>query len=576
MCGIFGAISDKKNNYDKRTGEKVCQLLYHRGPDDKGVSVFPEGILANTRLAIIDLSAAGHQPMISNDGNLQIVFNGEIYNYKELRAELKKDYKFSSNSDTEVILAAFSKWREKCLDKLRGMFAFAIWNKERKTLFAATDRFSIKQIYYYYGKGTFIFSSEIKPILAMGITPAPNQEAIFDFFTFGLLDHDENTFFKDIFQLRPAHYLVFEQGALKIKRYWDIEENSVRAAKTPKEAEKQVEEALKETIEKHLIADVEPGVALSSGLDSNLIRAIVDKTIKPGVKIKCFNFGFTNTPYDESRFLAALKKKKRYQIYVTPVQSGNFFKRYADLIKITEQPVSGLGTFGYWFNCQTAREQGIKFLLDGQGGDEMFGGYDYYQNKEFITRKASDGTSIDNCGYLSADFQKKFKNRKIKSVKKFNSPFRNAVYNDLMFFKIPKLLRFQDKTAMASSVESRVPFLDHPLCELVFSLSPEILLNGGVKKYLLRKIAERYLGKDETQKPKLYISTPQREWIRGELRPEIQEMMENSILEREGYIDSKKLKTQYKNYVSSKDLGNSFFVWKFFSLELWFRNFIYG
>ncbi len=203
----------------------------------------------------------------------------------------------------------------------------------------------------------------------------------------------------------------------------------------------------------------------------------------------------------------------------------------------------------------------------------MFGGYEYYQEKEFTTMKASDGTNI-GCDYLSDGFAGKFKGREIKPIKKFKSPFRNAVYNDLMFFKIPKLLRFQDKAAMAWSVESRVPYLDHTLCDLMFSFPPGILLKHGVKKYILRKIAENYLDKTLINKPKLYVSTPQREWIKQDLKKEIKEMMSNSLLQKQGYIDSKKLKEDYEFYLKQKELGNSFFVWKFFSLELWYQNFI--
>ena len=613
MCGVFGTIS---NNYDKGLGEKVSKLLYHRGPDDNGVFTFPQGMMVNTRLAIIDLTDRGHQPMKSNDGKISLVFNGEIYNYRELREELKNNYKFKTETDTEVIIAAYQKWKEGCLERLRGMFAFGLWDESERKLFCATDRFSIKQLYYYCDNNKFIFSSEIKPIAQAGVKLLPNEQAIYDFLAFGLQDHNEETFFKNIYQLKPAHYLTFKNGKLKIRQYWDIERNLYKVAKKEKDILEQVENKLKEVLKHHLVGDVPVALSLSSGLDSSLMRALMTSLVSSSGKLKCFNFGFVGTAYDESRRLASLKNEE-CELFVTKVTSDNFFQNYSKLIKAVEEPVSGLGTYGYWFNSQTVHEKGMKVLLDGQGGDEIFGGYKYYyyhrfkelyQKKEFqelrkeiesfnringdnikfqdknfenflqehtVSKpmRATDGTSLDS-DYLSRDFKKKFSRRQIEPQKRFEDSFRNTVYNDLMFFKIPKLLRFQDKAAMASSVEVRVPYLDHTLVELLFSVSSGFLMRNGISKYITKKISQKYFANDVAKIPKLYVSTPQREWIKQDLREEIIGMINNSILEREGYVDSRKLKTEYENYLSQKELGNSFFVWKFFSLEIWYRNFI--
>ena len=633
MCGIFGTIHPVKSfseskrkspilfnrvnkNYDKGLGEKVSELLFHRGPDDKGVFIFPEGMMLNTRLAIIDLTKRGHQPMESSDGKIVLVFNGEIYNYLELRKELKNDYSFKTKTDTEVIIAAYKNWGEKCLNKLRGMFAFGLWDKVEQKLFCATDRFSIKQLYYYYDKKTFIFSSEIKPIAEAKVKLLPNEAAIFDFLAFGLQDYNEETFFKDIYQLKPAHYLTFKDGKLEIKRYWDIEKNIYKVAEREEDLLEQVENKLKEVMEYHLIGDVPVALSLSSGFDSSLMRALVTNLVSSSEKLKCFNFGFTGTVYDESKRLTALKNEE-CELFVTKVTSDNFFQNYSKLIKAVEEPVSGLGTYGYWLNSQTVQKEGIKVLLDGQGGDEIFGGYKYYyyhrfkelyQNKEFEElekeveafnringdninfkdknfesflqehtvlkpMRATDGTSLDS-DYLTRDFKKKFSKHEIEPVKKFEDSFRNTAYNDLSSFKIPKLLRFQDKAAMASSVEVRVPFLDHTLVELLFSVPAGFLMKNGISKYIAKKIGQKYFVNDAAALPKLYVSTPQREWIKQDLQKGITEMINDSALAKAGYIDAKNLKAQYENYVSQKELGNSFFVWKFFSLELWYRNFI--
>ena len=613
MCGVFGTI-DKK--YDKGLGNEVVKLLSHRGPDDKGVFAFPQGMIANTRLAIIDLTEKGHQPMKSSDGKISLVFNGEIYNYKELREELKDNYDFRTDTDTEVVVAAYQKWQEGCLKKFRGMFAFGLWDDDRQKLFCATDRFSIKQLYYYYDKEKFIFSSEIKPIAKAGVKLLPNDRTIYDFLNFGLQDHNEETFFKNIYQLKPAHYLTLRQGKLEVKRYWNIERNLFKAAENEGDLALQIEDKLKEVLKYHLVGDVPVALSLSSGFDSSLIRALTESLIPSSERPKCFNFGFTGTVYDESKRLAALKNEE-CELFVTKVTSDNFFQNYSKLIKAIEEPVSGLGTYGYWLNSRTVNQKGIKVLLDGQGGDEIFGGYKYYyyhrfkelyQNKEFDELKkeieafnringdnikfqdkdfesflqeqtvlkpmrATDGTSLDS-DYLTHNFKEKFSQRQVEPQKKFGDSFRNTCYNDLLSFKIPKLLRFQDKAAMASSVEVRVPFLDHTLVELLFSVPSGFLMRDGVSKYIAKKIGQKYFVNDTAKTPKLYVSTPQREWIKKDLREEITEMINDSVLAKEGYIDPEKLMGKYKNYVSQKELGNSFFVWKFFSLELWYRNFI--
>jgi asparagine synthase (glutamine-hydrolysing) len=613
MCGIFGIIDNK---YDQGLGERVSRLLCHRGPDDRGMLVFPEGMIVSTRLAIVDLSKRGHQPMESPDGRISLVFNGEIYNYREIREELKGNYRFRTNTDTEVIIAAYQKWQEDCLRRLRGMFAFGLWDKKEQKLFCATDRFSIKQLYYYHNKDAFIFSSEIKPIISSGIGVLPNDKAIYDFLAFGFQDHNEETFFKDIYQLKPAHYLTFKNGKLEIRQYWDIEKNLFEVEEKENELLEQIDNKLKEVLKYHLMGDVPVALSLSSGLDSSLMRGLVAGLIPSSEKLKCFNFAFVDTIYDESKRLASLKNEE-CELFVTPVRPDNFFQNYSKLIEIVEEPISGLGTYGYWLNSQTVHDKNIKVLLDGQGGDEIFGGYKYYyyhrfkelyekrlfeelrkeieafnrinqdnirfphsnfedflkEHTSFKSMKATDGTPLAS-DYMSKDFKEKFSQRWIGPKEKFKDSFRNAAYNDLLSFKIPKLLRFQDKAAMAHSVEVRVPFLDHTLVELLFSVPSHFLMRDGINKYLVKKLSRRYFVEDIMGGPKLYVSTPQREWIRKDLREEIISMMDNSVLQKEGYIDPEKLKMEYKKYINQKELGNSFFVWKFFSLELWYRNFI--
>ena len=610
MCGIFGSIG---GNSTKEIGEKACAAMKHRGPDGQGVLDFGKGVFAHTRLSIIDLSPAGKQPMQSKDGRISLVYNGEIYNYKELKDELKHSYTFTTNTDTEVIIASWLRWGEKCLQKFRGMFAFGLWDAKEQKLFCATDRFSIKPLYYVKDNNRFLFSSEIKPMLAAGVKPEPCGQAIYDFLAFGFLDHGKETFFEGVYQLRPAQYLVLRDGSLNIGQYWDIKESSPRTG-TEKEITEELSQKLEEAVKYHMVSDVEVALSLSSGIDSNFLRGTLEGF---GERFKCFTYAFVDTVYDESALARATIDKGKCDFYATEVTPKDFFPQYSEFIRVMEEPASGLGMYGYWLNVQTVHNKGIKVLLDGQGADEAFGGYKHYcyhrmadllrekrfeelekeveafnrvhgeslkfpsdDFEEFLRKKtvmssmkAADGTDMASA-FLGTGFTERFASREIVPQKKWEESLRNAMYNDLFSFKIPKLLRFQDKAAMAWSVESRVPFLDHTLVEYAFSLPSQYMVKDGIGKYLFRRIAEKYMKKSLAQAPKLYMNTPQREWIKGELSSAIKEMMGDSVLAKEGYIDESSLEKEFDAYLSQKELGNSFFVWKFLSLELWYRNFI--
>lgn len=610
MCGIFGSIG---NNSTKEMGMKACAAMKHRGPDDSGVLEFGQGVFAHTRLSILDLSSAGKQPMQSQDGRISLVYNGEIYNYKELREELAHSYSFQTNTDTEVLIAAYLTWGEKCLDRLRGMFAFGLWDENEQKLFCAVDRFSIKPLYYWREKDRFLFSSEIKPMLAAGVKPEPCRQAMYDFLAFGFLDHGSETFFEGVYQLRPAQYLILKDGNMKIGQYWDLQESPSEQG-TEEEVTKKLSEKLEEVMRYHLVSDVEVALSLSSGVDSNYLRGVLESF---GEKFKGFTYAFTDTVYDESEPLRGIIDSKKCDWYITDIKPKDFFSQYSEFIHTMEEPASGLGMYGYWLNAKTVHNKGVKVLLDGQGADEIFGGYKHYyyhrmadlweqkrfeelkkeveifnqvhgesiqfpaddfgeflkRNTSLSSMRAADGTGMAG-NFMGADFAESFATREITSERKFEESLRNAMYYDLFSFKIPKLLRFQDKAAMAWSVESRVPFLDHTLVEYTFSLPSQYLVKNGTGKHLFRRIAEQYAKTPIGDAPKLYMNTPQREWIKGDLRSEIQEMIEASALAKEGYVDSNRLKQEFNNYLSQEELGNSFFAWKFFSLELWYRDFI--
>ena len=610
MCGIFGLIG---GSVPARTIAEVFRLLAHRGPDDEGTLALPNGVLAHTRLSIIDLTAGGHQPMTSADAALSITYNGEIYNYVELRTELEPDYRFRTRSDTEVILAAYERWGERCVERLRGMFAFGLWDARRQRLLCATDRLSIKPLLYHADGARLVFASEVKPLAAVGVPLRPDRRMLFEYLRYGLLDHSTHTLFEDIKQLRPGTYLLFEDGQATVHRYWDLIDQGDEPWRGDESLDA-LRQLFEEAVDLHLRGDVEPALSLSSGLDSNLLRAVIQRDGRRR-GLQCFTFCFDGTPYDECRRVQPIIAGADIRHHTTNITPTDLLGRLERLIQAMEGPVGGLGIFGYWLNSEHVADRGLKVLLDGQGSDEGFAGYKYYYGQrlaalavagdpvalqveldafnrvhgsdlrypsaEFATfvrrddpaslMKAPDGTRLAS-DYLSADFVEAYGTEPELLPAPFADPVKTAMYQDLFYLKIPKLLRFQDRCAMAWSIEVRVPFLDHVLLEQLYRTPSAMLLAGGITKALLRQIGARYL--KPIEEPKLYVAAPQREWMKGELAPRVAELIDGSTLASDGYIDVRALRKQYQDYRSSTELGNSFFVWKFINLELWYRTFL--
>lgn len=612
MCGIFGMAGEVGS---AALADQVIASLKHRGPDDQGVAWFDDGWMAHTRLAIIDLSPHGRQPMSNTQGTTWVTFNGEIYNYVELREELR-GYPFKTQTDTEVILAAYDRWGLECLSRLRGMFAFGLWDRQRRLLVCATDRFSIKPLYYHIEGARLTFASEIKPLALCGVRLRPNEARLYEYLATGVLDHSDETLFDGIRQLRPGTMLVFQQGTASIRTYWDL---GRLGASSDAESERgcpldeRIETMLNESVRLHLRGDVEVGLSLSSGLDSHLLKALVRRQ-RPADPLECFTFSFPDTPYDEWRRSEPGRQPgdgcRYHAVALRP--EPDFFEQLQELIRVMEEPIGGLGIFAYWRNAKLAADCGINVLLDGQGADELFGGYRYYYESHieqlwrrgdrdgarsefrrfrrahaeetgdveaWLARRTSrpvvmapDGTSLAS-SYLRQDFEARFRARATDFPSPFPCAVKNAMYQDLVFLKIPKLLRFQDRCAMAWGVEVRVPYLDHPLAECLFHLPADQLFSGGLTKGLLRRIGQRYLPAPLLEIPKLYVAVPQREWLKTSFREPIERIIQESRLAEDGYIVAETLLRQFREYAQTPALGNSFFIWKFINLELWYRTF---
>ena len=611
MCGIFCGHNLKVKNKDI---EKVQALLRHRGPDSKGAFQIDKLTMIHTRLSIIDLSQAGNQPMSNQNNDIWIVFNGEIYNYLELKRQLD-GYRFKSKSDTEVILACYERWGEKFISKLHGMFAFCLYDKRKDKLILAVDRFSIKPLYYYQNGNQFIACSEIKPIRHFLNDSSVNFTTLSQFLNYGMIDHDNETLFKDVFQLQGGEMIVLNNGCMEKKKYWDASKIC------PKEYSRDefinlVEVKLKKSIELHWRSDVEVGLNLSSGLDSNMLYESSRSYFPKHNSLIGFTYCFPHTVYDEGARIDSNRFDVKH--VKTNIHRKDFFRRLEDFIHVLEEPSLGLGCLGYYENSKSIYNNGIKVVLDGQGADEIFAGYKYYyfehlkdlyhrkadnfqeeleqfllvhgqenEKESFIKEKilskvvkavyAPDGTSLDVSGFVNRDFQDSHLTPFPEFDKPFENPVKNNMYRDLKFIKIPKLLRWQDKAGMASSVEVRVPYLDHELVEVAFSAHANMNLKNGKTKAILRSIYSKFGVEDKSSdKRKLYVATPQREWIKKDFKNDIINYIDGSILAEDGIVDKKRLKADYLAYCASKELGNSFFIWKFVNLEIWYRLFFHG
>ncbi|NQY05948.1 MAG: asparagine synthase (glutamine-hydrolyzing), partial [Flavobacteriaceae bacterium] len=505
MCGIAGIVGAKQN---EQLLHKMLNSQTHRGPDFTGVHLDQDIALGHNRLSIIDLSEAANQPFLDNTGRYAIVFNGEIYNYLELRKELASYYDFRTSSDTEVLLAAYITWGKVCMEKCNGMFSFAIWDKVEKSLLAARDRFGVKPFYYHESSDSFYFSSEIKALQSIGIGKEFNEEVWSGYFSSGSYGNPDETFYNDIKQLPGGHVLYYKEGVLKMKQWYQFIDrvNQIETNLSQQEVQKKYTELLEDSIALRFRADVNIGFNISGGLDSSTLLSFVNK-IKQN-NIKAFTFYTGDDRYDELPWvkeMITLTQNPLVAVKLTPEEVPALSKFIAN---IQDEPFGGIPTLAYAKLFDEAKKQGVTVLLDGQGMDEQWAGYDYYKNNNNqVIQGVSKSPFRTNC--LHTDFLK------LKEKTAYPQPFENRIqnlqYRDLFYTKIPRALRFNDRVSMAFSTELREPFLDYRMVELAFAQPDGHKINNGQSKYLLRSIVSQHLSDAITYAPKRPLQTPQRE-----------------------------------------------------------------
>lgn len=575
MCGIAGTIGDGARTDDVR---RMIEIIGHRGPDGDGIYADPDGqaVLGHRRLSIIDTSDAGRQPMSSADGRYVITYNGEVYNYLELRRELESSYRFTTRTDTEVVLAAFERWGEDCLDKFVGMFSFVVWDQREKTAFAARDRFGVKPFYYSVrNDGSLIFASEIKAIHAAGIERAPNLRTWAAFLSFGSCDNSSGSFWENIRSLRGGHCLRFKNGQTTIRKWYDLHESI--GDQFDRRAEDEVAEEymalVRESVKLRFRSDVPVGINLSGGIDSSTLLGVVDRVQGDNANVAAYTFVTGDERYDELPWVETMIAGTGHPLRTCRLDAGDVPRLAESVQWHQDEPFGGIPTLAYARLFETAREDGSIVLLDGNGMDEQWAGYDYYRTASIgsdpgVVQGTSESPVRPEC--LTRELSEMAEPFVTPGI--FSDKLRNLQLRDTFYTKIPRAMRFNDRVSMRSSVELREPFLDHRLFELALRQPADRKVSQSSGKVMLRTMVRGLIGDRLAEAPKRALQTPQREWLRGELRDWATEMIRTAICEVGGtWLVPERLVEEWDRFLRGES-DNSFYIWQWISIALMSRS----
>lgn len=624
MCGICGKFNfDPQDVIRPELIQAMANTIVHRGPDDEGFYVHGPVGLGFRRLSIIDLSG-GHQPLSNEDDSLWIVFNGEIYNYEELRNDLlQRGHRFKTKSDTEVIVHLYEEFGDRCVEKLRGMFAFAIWDSRQKSLFIARDRVGIKPLYYYVSRNCLIFASEIKAILVDQQVKREVSPAMVDRFLTFYYTPGEETLLKGIRKLSPGSYMVAKDGKVRVQSYWDLhfEPSNLSLA----EAEEQLMTLLEESVKIHMIADVPVGFLLSGGVDSSAMLGLaVGKTDKP---LSSYTIGFSEANIADERPYAKLAAQ-RYgsSHHETTISSKDFLDFLPRYVWHMEEPVCEPPAVALHYVSKLARNY-VKVLISGEGGDEAFAGYPNYRNLLWLERaknaagparpllsvgisllgqmlgsrrisryaplvnaplesyyfsRTSSPFQFFNQQYAnlySPDFMHKVsKTTSVEVIKKYfgngagSDRVNQMLYVDTKTWLTDDLLIKADKITMANSIELRVPLLDHKLLEFAASLPGNYKVRGLETKYIAKKALQKKVPREIIERKKAGFPVPYDAWLRGELKEWLSGVLLDQTALSRGYF--KKASVERLIAANQRDGIYAREVFSLATLELWHRAFV--
>ena len=594
MCGIGGIINKNNKSVEELLIHQMTDIIAHRGPDSSGSYLYKNIAFGHRRLSILDLSSSGHQPMKYLD-DLVITYNGEIYNFIEIREELiQKGYIFDSNSDTEVILKAYHCWGKTCVNYFNGMWSFSILDIKQKIIFCSRDRFGVKPFYYIEKNDLFAFGSEISQLLTFLPNKILNKKVALDYLISGIEECSNETFFKDIYLLKGGHNLVFDlqTNSYEIERYYNLKLSDQKNTSV----DDYIQE-LKRSITLRLRSDVKVGTCLSGGIDSSTISSFAS-TIYQNSNEKLMAIHAKSSEYktDESEFAKIVSKIANINLNFVEPSYSDFKSNILSIIKIQQEPFGSLSIIMQYFVFKKAKELGCIVMLDGQGGDETLLGYERYypaivKSKKGIAKLKALLQSSKNSRLSLLDtikYQYYFSNYKLrlKRLKYKNSFYKSEIineyeseelriisesYNDISILQkneivssqLPHLLKYEDRNSMANSIESRLPFLDYKLVELSLNTNNSLKIKDGWTKFILRKAAETILPKEIVwRKAKLGFNAPEKTWTKEFENEMIKEIQQSEILNN--FIDFKKL------YFKNLDLRTK---WRLYNFSAWEKEF---
>jgi len=618
MCGIAGIVDTRPGaRVDEHTVHRMCEKIVHRGPDDEGIFVKNGTGLGMRRLSIIDL-AGGHQPVFNEDRSAWIVFNGEIYNFPELRAELiAHGHQFRTHTDTEVIIHLYEEMGPDCVQKLRGMFAFAIYDEREQKLLLARDRLGKKPLHYAVVDGRLLFASEIKSILEVDPELAEsNPAALLQYFYLGYVP-DPNTAFRRIHKLPPGHLLVFHKGKAQVRQYWDLPQYGTHSPRSEEECLEELEHRLAEAVRIRLIADVPLGALLSGGTDSSTVVALMARACSGPVKT--FSIGFRHADFDEAPFARIVAQRfatEHHELILEPkvVDSVEF------LTRAMEEPFGDPSMLPTYYVCSLARQH-VTVALSGDGGDELFGGYERYRihlldrsypwlpqwmrnfYRRHIHTKLPRALPARNLAYsISLPWQERYAegislqpfqremsllsdelvaaSDPLQLIHEYmekapaTDPLGRVLYLDTKTYLTGDILTKVDRMSMLTSLEARVPLLDHVFAEWVTGLTPEWKMRGRDQKYILRRLAERVgVPREVLYRRKQGFAVPLIHWMRHELKDLIVGVLLDSTALQRGYFNAAGVRQMLDEHFRERR-DHSVRIWRLLMFELWHRNFL--
>ena len=612
MCGYFAVFNTNRVNlYSKKKMLMAADLLKHRGPDKRKVINYPNLFCKFFRLKILDLSDQAMQPMVDINKKYLLLFNGEIYNFKKLNDLYLSDKKFNTKSDTATLFNMLIKYKEKAVNYLDGMFSFVFFDFKKNKIIFARDRFGIKPLYYQRKNDTIAFSSEIKPLIKFFKNNEIDPNSTLDFFLKGSMDHDHKTFFKNVLSLQAGEVGIFHNNKISKRKYWNLV-NKKKIVNIENKTLKELETLFKQSVDKHLISDRKIGLFLSGGTDSTALAHILAKKLSNN--FSTFTYGFKN----DNKFSEINKAK----ITINNLKINNSYFEISEnyiqenmekMISILESPFTSIRLFGIEAIYSFIEKTNIKVILEGDGGDELFGGYDYnffpylqgkYKSKNKVDTRlvgdlfkfarlkkkstkeqyqlflnliisksyqygsTSDGTPFVNIDLFDKDFlnsniDENFFNDEFLKETRHVSDLKKSQYRDIYYIKLPRALKYKDRISMNYGIEARIPFLDHHFALNSFNLEDRYKIKDFETRYIFKKILKKITkNKIKFNKTKISIADPQSQWLANGLKNYTLDNLNSSHFRKIDIFNHNKIKVEFEKFCKTKKNKSSFQIFQ--------------